>query len=372
MNIGIVINTSWNIFNFRQGLIKALLLDGHTLFAIAPKDEYSSKLAELGVKVIPVKIDSKGLNPIKDLKLIYDLRKIYKNQKLDCVLQFTIKPNIYGTIAAVLLQTKVINNVSGLGTIFIRENLLSSLVRRMYKWSFKKSFHVFFQNSDDIHLFLQKKLIKKKKCSLLPGSGIPLDLINYTPKEYSENRRSFFMPSRLLIDKGVKEYVEAAIKLKAEFGTRVDCFLCGKPEENKKLGFGLLEANEWTEKGFLNYLGHIDNTLDWMSKSDIVVLPSYREGTPRSLLEAASLGRPIITTDAPGCREIVQNTRNGLLCAVKDSNSLYNCMREMVLADNLKLSAMGKESRSIVEEKYDENIVIRKYRKQLKKINRWI
>jgi glycosyltransferase involved in cell wall biosynthesis len=244
---------------------------------------------------------------------------------------------------------------------------VTKLVRKMYLFSFKFAKHVFFQNNDDAKLFVDQKIVASNKVSVLPGSGIPLDKITFSSRQYTNEHRKFFMPSRLLIDKGVGEYVEVCRQLKLEYGDKVEFYLAGKAEENPKLGFGIRTARSWNKDGFLNYIGRIDNSLEWMRNSDVVVLPSYREGTPRSLLEAASLGRPIVTTNAPGCKEVVIDQQNGLLCEAKNTKSLYNCIKSMIDVDASSLEIMGEASRRLVENKFDEQIVINSYKKVLEK-----
>jgi glycosyltransferase involved in cell wall biosynthesis len=368
MTIAIVINTSWNIFNFRQGLMKSLKNKGHRLIAIAPEDDYSQKIMDLGYEFIACKMDSKGNDPLKDLGLIFRLRKIYRENNIDLALQFTIKPNLYGTLAKIGLNTKVINNVSGLGTTFLRKNLVSYIAKVLYKFSFRFADFVFFQNQDDKKVFLDSKLVNPNIIGLLPGSGICLEAIQKKELPIAETL-IFTMTSRLLIDKGVGEFVEAAKKMKAEFGKKVSFILCGKPEPNPTLGFTEKMALNWQKEGFLTYLGHIDNVLDLLEKSHIAVLPSYREGTPRALLEACALGRPILTTNAPGCKEVVVANQNGLVCEVKDTNSLYNCMKKFASMSFEELKDMGNESRILVEAKFDEKIVIGEYLKIVKKLD---
>lgn len=369
MNIGIVINTSWNIFNFRLGLIKSLIDDGHKVFAIAPKDDYSAHLETFGMTFVDLNLESKSTNPIKDLKLIFELRKIYKLNKLDVVLHYTIKPNIYGTLATMFSTIKTINNVSGLGTTFIRETLMTKLVKWMYKVSFKKANHIFFQNEDDLNLFKKNNLVSNLNVGLLPGSGIDLLKYKYSEKQFDSNSILFLLPCRLLIDKGVGEFIQAVVKIKNEYGEKAIFNVCGIYEPNPNLGFDKEAVSKWVKDGLINYLGHVDNVDELIVDSNVVVLPSYREGTPRVLLEAAALGRPIITTNAPGCKEVVINKGNGLLCEVKDVNSLYYCMKNVLDSTPETLLQMGKRGRELAENRFDEQIVINKYKEVLKTIN---
>ena len=214
MKIAIVLNTSWNIYNFRLGLIKALLAEGHEVLAIAPADEYSGKLIQAGCQFEEVKMDSRGANPIKDIALTYELFRIYKRQSPDVILQYTIKPNIYGTFAATILRIPVINNVCGLGTAFLNKNLVSKIAISMYKLAFRFPKLVFFQNDDDKAFFLKSKIIKKTNTDVLPGSGININEFVPQDKTYKEAPFTFLLISRLIHDKGILEYINAIKMLK--------------------------------------------------------------------------------------------------------------------------------------------------------------
>src|SRR5688572_6191550 len=205
MRIAIVLNTSWNIYNFRMNFIRELLAQGHEVHTIAPVDDYTAKLTEAGCTHHRLKMDSRGANPIKDSLLILELLLIYRRIRPDVILHYTIKPNVYGTLAASILKIPVINNVCGLGTVFLKKNLVSAIAILLYKISFRFASKVFFQNPDDLKLFINKKLVDSKAVDLLPGSGI--DLRRFQPFEFSRNQKfTFLLISRLITDKGVLEY----------------------------------------------------------------------------------------------------------------------------------------------------------------------
>lgn len=358
MKIVISINTAWNIFNFRLGLAKTLIAEGHEVIAVAPHDDYVEKLEELGISFHAIEMQNKGSNPVEDFKLYKQYKAIYKKINPDVILQYTIKPNIYGTFAAARLNIPVINNVSGLGTVFIRSNLTSLVAKTLYRFAFRKASKIFFQNEDDRILFVQKKLVKEKITDVLPGSGIDLQKFAKSPLP-ENNAFTFLMISRTLVDKGVREYAQAG-KILKEKNINVQCQLIGS-REIEPLGIPEKEFNDWINSGYIDYLGMTDNIKDYILKSQCVVLPSYREGTPRSLLEAAAMGRPIVTTDAPGCREVVYNNFNGFLCKVKSAKDLASKMEKTVHLSYENLKEFGHQSRLIVEEVFDEKIVINKY-----------
>ncbi|HXA00885.1 MAG TPA: glycosyltransferase family 4 protein [Cytophagaceae bacterium] len=359
MRIAVTVNTSWNIYNFRMGLIDALRKAGHEVKAIAPYDEYTDLLEKAGIQCYPIKMENKGSNPFKDLSLIIQLYKIYKKLKPDVILQYTIKPNIYGSIAAGILGIPVINNVSGLGTVFLHDSLISGIAIRLYKFAFRFPRKVFFQNEDDRKLFIERKIVKPEITDVLPGSGIDLD--KFSQRAYSRNSPFvFLMVARLLYDKGIVEYAEAGKILKAQ-GKNVRLKVLGSPDTESKLGIPLSLLEEWEQQGYIEYGGFSNNIIEAMKNADVVVLPSYREGTPRTLLEAASMGIPLIATNVPGCREIVVDNKNGYLCAAKDAGGLAVQMEKMLELNDQQLNDMGKNSREIAFAKFDQNIVSGKY-----------
>ncbi len=289
MRIAIVLNTSWNIYNFRMNFVRALLERGHEVHTVAPEDKYTPLLSSAGCIHHRVKMDSRGANPIKDSALIVELFMIYRRVKPDIILHYTIKPNVYGTIAASFLKIPVVNNVCGLGTVFLKRNLVSFMAILLYKISFRSANKVFFQNPEDMRLFLDKKLVSPAVVDILPGSGI--DLERFQPSIFKRNDKfTFLLISRLITDKGVLEYIEAVRKLRAE-GTNAKFQVLGAMDPLHKRGIKQKVIQEWIDSGTIEYLGTTDNVKRFIENADCIVLPSYREGTPRTLLEAASSGK---------------------------------------------------------------------------------
>jgi len=366
MRIAITINTSWNIYNFRMGLIRTLIEQGNEVIAIAPLDEYSHKLKEEGCEYVPITMDNTGSNPFKDYNLLRQLKKVYQGLKPDIVLHYTVKPNIYGTLAASSLNIPVINNVSGLGTVFLSKSVASFAAKKLYKKAFSKAELVFFQNSDDRKAFLSEINLPHLNTDLLPGSGINLTDFQASPIPNQKNK-TFLMISRVIIDKGILEYIEAAKQVHAKYPD-VTFQLLGKLDTGHARGIPKETISEAVDNGFLEYLGEVEDVRPFIKSSHCVVLPSYREGTPRTLLEAAALGRPIVTTDVAGCREVVEDGENGYLCEVKSSTDLSNKMIDVCKTPEDKLQEMGRKSRALVERKFDEQIVINQYLKHLSNI----
>lgn len=359
MKVAVVLNTSWNIYNFRLNLIKSLQQEGHEVHTIAPHDDFTERLIEMGCIHHDVKMDSRGANPFKDLALIFELFFLYKRVKPDIILHYTIKPNVYGTLAAAMLGIPVVNNVCGLGTVFLKDNLVSRIAMMLYRISFHLPKKVFFQNADDLKLFLNKKLVPQKTVDLLPGSGI--DLNKFTPTPFQRNNTfTFLLISRLITDKGVLEYIDAVKKLRSEgFDARFQVLGAMDPEHKRGIKPEIIR--EWVQSGFVEYLGTTEDVHHFIRKADCIVLPSYREGTPRTLLEAASSSKPIIATDVPGCNHVVADHVNGLLCRLKDADDLADKMRTMATLDNETLREFGINGRAKMEAEYDETIVINKY-----------
>lgn len=389
--VAIAINTSWNIYNFRLGLLEALREAGYRIVVIAPRDEYSEKLQSMGFEYYNIDINNKGTNPIEDAKLVYAFYKIYKKLAPDIILQYTIKPNIYGSMAAGILNIPVISNISGLGTVFLNDGISSKIAQLLYRIALKVPKKVFYQNAHDRALFIESKLVKEAKTDLLPGSGI--DTEKFKPVEATDRDSGkpfrFLFIARLVKDKGLIEYVQAAQILSAKEGgeqkqendttTKQDsgyesritnhqaefcilgAFYHGNPTAITK---GEMQA--WEEEGSVKYLGTSDDVKSLITEADCVVLPSYREGLSRVLLEAASMAKPIITTNVPGCQEVVEDGFNGYLCNKKDSNSLAKQMKKMIALSADQRKEMGENGRKKVTKEFDEKIVIEKYIKAIK------
>lgn len=359
MKIAIVLNTSWNIYNFRMGLINSILENGHDITAIAPRDEYTPHLVEAGCSYEEVTMDSRGANAIKDFGLIIELLGIYRRIKPDVILHYTIKPNIYGTLAASILRIPAVNNVCGLGTAFLNKGLVSKIAIGMYKLAFKFPKLIYFQNDDDKRFFEENNIIKNNATQVLPGSGINLSHFKPAP-EVANKKFTFLLISRLIHDKGIIEYIDAVRYLK-EKGIDANFQILGNKDTEHRRGISEDIINSWIESNVVEYLGSTDDVRPFINKADCVVLPSYREGTPKSLLEAASSAKPIVATNVAGCTNIVQDNVNGLLCNVKDVKDLADKLEAMTNMPKSRLEKMGKESRKIVEERFDEQIVIKSY-----------
>ena len=364
--VAIVINSAWQGYNFRLNLARKLKENNYKVVFIAPEDgKYSDKLKS-EFEFIHVAFKAGGMNPIDDLKICFSLYKAYNENKFDIVLNFTIKPNIYSAMVAKLLHIDSINNITGLGTVFIKTTLITSIVKLLYRVSLACSTHVFFQNPEDQNYFLNKGLISINKCSLIPGSGVDTD--KFIPVDVdNDGIFRFLLVARVIQDKGIFEYIDAAYILKNKY-SNVEFGLLGELNSINRTAISKKNILELHNKGVINYLGKTDNVREQLANADCVVLPSYREGSPRSLMEASSMAIPIIATNVAGCKQVVDNNVTGLLCNVKDSTDLASKMEEMFNMPVSSRKYMGKLGRIKMLKEFDESIVIKQYIKTVNNI----
>ncbi len=351
----ISINASWNIVNFRQGLIRALQRQGYRVAALAPPDRYSDALSSLGVDFHPIEMDRQGISPLRDLSLLVRYWAALGRIRPDVYLGYTAKPNIYGSLAARARGIAVINNVAGLGTAFIRRGWLTRVVSLLYRLAFRRSRTVFFQNEDDLGQFVADRIVAPDKARLLPGSGI--DLERFAPSERRPNGPfAFLMIGRLLWDKGVREYVEAARIVRATL-PEARFRLLGPLDVPNRTAVERTDVESWVKEGLIEYLGESDDVRPHIAEAGCIVLPSYREGLPRTLLEGAAMAKPLIATDVPGCRAVVEHGVNGRLCAVRDARSLADAMLNIALAPEEERAGLGASGRAKVEAGFSEERV---------------
>lgn len=358
--IAIVLNSSWQAYNFRLNLARAIKKAGYEVIFIAPYDQKYSELLKIEFEFLNIKIDPMGLNPLNDFRVLISLFFLYKREAIDMVLNFTIKPNIYSSIVSGLLNIKSVSNITGLGTIFIKQSPITKMVKILYKFALSYNSKVFFQNKSDQRYFLENDLVAEGITDLLPGSGVDLNKFIPLEKSIINNKIIFLLIARLLKDKGLLEYIEA-IRIVKDRYDNVEFQILGAVDSLNRTAITNEELQSWIDDKLVSYLGTTDAVEKVISQCDCVLLPSYREGTPRSLLEACAMEKPIIATDVAGCRDIVDDGINGFLCKVKSSEDLADKIELMLnLSDNERL-LMGKAGRKKVLEQFDENTVINKY-----------
>lgn len=367
MKILISANTVWNIYNFRLDLIKSLVSLGHEVIALAPKDDYVSFLEKSGIRCYNIKLNAKSTNPINDFSLLF---QYYKNIKLlnpDIILSYTIKPNIYGNIAARLLKVPVINNISGLGTLFIQTSFATHVGKWLYKISLSSSKNVFFQNKYDLKLFIKNRIVKSKITSIVPGSGV--NVKKFQCERASNKGAKFLFLGRLISDKGVFEYLNAAVSVLNNFPEK-KFLLAGELGSNNNTAISKEQLKDFTENyRQINYLGKIDNTFSLLKSVDVVVLPSYREGLSKALIEAAAMNLPIITTNVPGCKDVVEHNFNGFICEVRSKLSLEKAIYNMINLTEKERLELGINGRKKIIKEFSSDIVTKIY---ISKINQII
>lgn len=359
--ICIVTNTAWNIINFRWGLVEKLQENGYSVILVAPKDDFTQEIEKRNCIFIPLQnLSRKGTNPFQDLYLIRELYTIYKKHAIDIVLHFTIKPNIYGSFAASLAKIPSVATVTGLGYTFMQTGIINTIAKRLYKSAFKRTHKVIFQNIDDELLFTETKLVAKNKATIIRGSGINTNFFTPTTKTENNTNFVFLFIGRLLTDKGIREYVEAAKLVLKKYPTTIFRVL-GALDKDNPAAIQETELNEWIANNWIQYEGVTKDTRPFIANADIMVLPSYREGLPRVMLEGMAMGKPLITTQTAGCRDTVINGENGILVPIKEVEPLADAMIQMIHLSQKELLLMGEKGREFALKEFDEKIIIQKY-----------
>lgn len=347
-----------SLINFRKPLIEALVAANHDVHVSAPNigEKLRQQLEGLGATVHEVHLARTGLGLFSDLSYCRELRKLLRKIDADVMISYTIKPNIWGSFAAAGLKARSVLMVTGLGYAFIegaglKRRLVKAVSKILYAQACLLSFRVIFQNNDDLNFFVGNKILKdKRKAGLVNGSGV--NLSEFTPTELPDHP-VFLMIARLLVNKGVREYASAAKIVKQKFPDAE--FLLAGPYDEGPDTVSMQELSSW-EKNGIRYLGELADVRPSLASCNVYVLPSYREGTPRTVLEAMAMGRAIITTDTAGCRETVVAGENGILVPVADSISTARAM-EILAADKLLRASYGKTSRQFAKAKYESQTV---------------
>lgn len=350
-------NTSWYLFNFRGSTIRTFLDHGYRVVCLSPPDEYSARLHEIGCKWLPLPMDNKGANPVDDALMIIRLWRYYRSLRPCVAFHFTIKNNIYGTWAAKALGIPAINNVSGLGTAFIHNSPVSLVIRLLYRLSQPMAYRVYCQNDEDYSFLAESGLVSPCKLALLPGSGVDVQRFHPGLRVEHYGPFCFLYAGRMLADKGLHELIAAISQINAD-GERCNLWLCGFAGSDNVSAIPLATLKSWNTLPGVRFLGASDHMEKVYAQVDAVVLPSYREGMPRCLLEAGAMGLPVVATNVPGCRNIVTDGLNGLLCNASDVDSLYDALEKMLSLSNEDRERMGAAGRQRVVDEYDEQLVI--------------
>lgn len=361
-SIMLVSNNTWALLQFRGELISFFLNQDYNVELVSPGIEQSA-LEHPGLKKMNWNLDQKGMNLFRELKSFLFLRNIYKKSHSGIILQYTIKPSIYGSLARVGINNKkVISIITGLGFVFLSNSFKAKVGRFLYKVSLKFSDEVWFLNGDDKELFVQKGIIPIKKCFVLPGEGVNVEKFNFSPKRKSNPLKVLFF-GRLLKDKGIMEFIEAA-KVMKRGGEEIEFQILGKFWKDNPSSISEKQFEELKVSPYIKYLGETTDVKPFIAEADVICLPSYREGVPVSLLEAASMGKPLIASNVPGCKDVIENGENGYLFEPRSVQSLIESIKKMLIHNDEELLKLGENSRKMVVEKYSceivNNIILKK------------
>ena len=339
-------------YNFRGDLLKEIISKGYEVIVTGPNEEGIDNIKELGVHFVHIPLNKNGLSAIADIKYMLDLRKVFRKEKPDIILGYTIKPIIYGAVAAKLAGVKNINSmVTGVGYIFtaktIKARAIRIIVTILYRIGFKCADTVIFQNQDDLTEFVERKLVKYENCRVVNGSGVNMQ--KFVPSPLPQ-KITFFMLSRIIYCKGVREYLKAAREIKDKY-SKVRFMLLGAIE-NIQDSMKMDDLYPYIRNGVIDYYGETGDVVKYYNQCSVYVLPSYREGIPRTVLEAMAMARPIITTNTNGCRNTVKDGINGYLIPIKDSAALVERLEWFIINQD-QIEIMGQASYRLCQDKFD-------------------
>jgi glycosyltransferase involved in cell wall biosynthesis len=371
MKIIFFANTDWYLYNFRLPLARAVRNQGGEVVFVSPYGVYGDRLLAEGFRWVAVPMYRRSFNPLRELKLIMMLTDLFKRERVTLTHHFTIKCVVYGTIAAELAGVRgCVNAITGMGYVFANDGAIAKLLKPLVKIALKivlgaNRSRLVLQNQDDVDLFISQRIATKERVRLIRSSGVNTQKFNPLRKRALTIEKSInscckvLLATRLLWDKGISEYVASSRIIKDSTSIQVDFLLAGRPDIGNPSSVPIQKIAEWDKTGLIKYLGHVERIDNLLSEVDIVVLPSYREGLPRILLEAAASGLPIVATDVPGCREIVQHNLNGLLISPRNPMALAEAI--LYLSENPdERIRMGKVGRMKAVSEFDERLVIHK------------
>jgi glycosyltransferase involved in cell wall biosynthesis len=380
----LVCNTAWGIANFRGNLIKHWVAQGKRVVAIAPRDAIAeAKLAEQGAIFEPLALDNRGSNPLQELKVVWRLIQLYRHYQPELVIHYTIKPVIYGSWAAALARVPSLAVVTGQGFAFLNKGVKAWLARNLYRLSLGFAKGVWFLNKDDYQLFTHSGLAPAHKCAILPGEGV--DTEHFSPKAnvHKDGIVRLLLIARLLYDKGVAEFAQAGSLLKHQHDDGLDHHAINPRNQDEHDAVAHVSAVQlqllgpfypqnpqaitpevvahWQSEGWLKYLGETSDVREHIANCDALVLPSYAEGLPRTVLEAMSMGKPVIATDVVGCRDLVVDGETGILCEARNAEALADAIRTFLVLSPQARKAMGEAGRERVLSYFADARVLAQY-----------
>lgn len=362
-NILLFANTDWYLYNFRRSLALALRESGHEVLLVSPPGPYGEKLRALGLRWEPVPMDRRSLNPLREARLLWHLWRLLRRERPDLVHGFTIKCAVYGSLAARLARVPArVNAVAGMGYVFTSDDAKARLLRPVVRALLRLALggpgaRLVLQNPDDVALFAAAGLVDASQVRLIRGSGV--DCSRFAAREVAPDAGKalrVLLPARLLWDKGIAEFIAAARSLKRE-GRAIDFLMAGDPDPGNPAAVPEAEIRAWVDERLVQWLGHVDDMPGLFSSVDMVVLPSYREGLPKGLIEAAACALPLVTTDVPGCREVVTDGIDGLLVPARDARALADAIARLQ-DDPVLARRLGDAARAKALAQFDERIVV--------------
>lgn len=359
--IALIANTAWNLWNFRRSLIEALSAQGHELICVAPEDGYENRLQEIrGVRFIPLRhLSRKSLSITGNFHTFTELRQILRREQPHLAVFYTIKPNIYGAVAARQSGVPAIATIEGLGYAAMASPVLRQFIFFLYRFALKDAARVVFLNSDDRQIFLDRRVVKPDKTLIIRGTGI--DTAYFSPDNKSDATGPVFIfIGRLLSDKGVREFVRAAQQVK-RIAPQTQFRLLGSTDAGNPASIGEEELKQWIDEKAIEYMGQTDDVRPFISGADIIVLPSYREGMPRVLLEGMAMGKAVITTQSAGCRETVEEGKNGFIVPSENADALAGAMLRYLALSPEQQRAMGSHSRHKAEQEFGNAVILPQY-----------
>lgn len=359
--VALLTNHDDDVYCFRKELVEGLIDDGYEVLISCPHGEKLEMMKHVNYIYDDAVIDRRGMNVFKDFRLYRHYKKLFKEHRPCAVLTYTAKPNVYGAAAARALKIPYICNVTGFGGVMYKNKLLRLILLKLYAYSYKRAYHVFFQNNDNLCV-ARKNHMLGSSYSVIPGSGVALDRFPPIPYMPSEEKIVFNYIGRVLREKGIDEYLAAARIIKSKY-PNTEFNLIGFVEPTEK--HYEIELKDMEKNGIINYLGQQKDVRPFIKASHALILPSYGEGMSNVLLENAASARPSITTDVHGCRDIVEDGVTGILCKVKDTDSLVFAIEKFLSMDNAEREKMGQAGRAKIEKEFSRDIVVKNYLKVL-------
>jgi glycosyltransferase involved in cell wall biosynthesis len=347
-------------------LLKKLIDKGFSVFVLAPRDKYTEKFEEIkGLTYIQLtKFKAKSISPFHNIKLQKELAHHYRQIRPGLIFHYTVKASLYGSRAAARTKCPSVSVFTGLGYAFSNK-LFRAFAQVKLRQALRHNAEVWFLNKDDQQLFIDNRLVKKEKAFILPGEGVDTDKFYPAPTSNDKNELTFLLIARVIRHKGIHEFIQAAGILKQK-GIPVKCQLLGFFDEGSPVAISRRQVEEWQRQDLVDYLGDTDDVAPFIAKADAIVLPSYREGMPLSLLEGASMRKALIATDTPGCRAVIQDGVNGYLCREKDGADLAEKMEKFYRLSTDERSRMGEAGRQMVLQHFTRDIIANTYLEKIK------